>query len=148
MRSNLLFLAAGIIGLSLAGLLTLPGQAGDSHRSRSDEKELKTARPKTVNPPPAQDSYYPPIEPFRNLYFFPDAAPNVPPVDKLKDVTLQDNYFSPSLLYVTRGTTVRWTNRGSHHHTITSKWIWESGELNTGDAFVLKFSRLGTYSYR
>jgi plastocyanin len=43
---------------------------------------------------------------------------------------------------------VRWTNRGNHRHTVTSNTgVWDSGELNRGDAYSLTFLRPGTYYY-
>jgi plastocyanin len=43
--------------------------------------------------------------------------------------------------------TVRFTNRGRHHHTTTAPWLWESGELKRGESFSLTFSRTGRYYY-
>jgi hypothetical protein len=90
---------------------------------------------------------YPPIAPYRELYYFPHAAPLKPPPEKVRDITLYDNVYSPSILYVSSGMTVRWTNRGKHHHTITSDWRWESGELKPGESFSLTFTQKGTYHY-
>jgi plastocyanin len=148
MRTTFLSLMVGTIGLSLAGLLAAPGRASDNHGSPTSKPELRTdARRGVVNPPGREDLTYPPVEPYRQLYYFPDPAPARPPSDKLRDVSVSDIMYSPSILYVSPGTTVRWTNRGTHHHTITSDWLWESGELKPGQSFVLKFMRKGTYYY-
>src|SRR5512138_1719824 len=32
-----------------------------------------------------------------------------------------DNYFEPKTICVPPGTTVRWVNYGTHHHTVTSR---------------------------
>jgi plastocyanin len=147
MRINLLSLVVGTIGLSLAGLLALSGHAGDYDGSRSDGSSMATYPRQRNNSASRQRPEYPPTEPYRELYFFPHAAPLRPTADKVRDVTVSDTMYSPSILYVTSGTTVRWTNQGTHHHTITSNWRWESGELKKGETFSLLFTRKGTYHY-
>jgi plastocyanin len=64
-----------------------------------------------------------------------------------RDVRLYDNYFSPSLLYVPSGTTVRWTNHGKHHHTVTAFGLLDSGEVEPGGSFSAHFVYPGTYDY-
>src|SRR5438046_9883257 len=65
-----------------------------------------------------------------------------------KDVRIYDKYYSPSLLYVPSGTTVRWTNQGQHNHTVTSnKGSWDSGEIAPGAQYSITFQRPGTYGY-
>jgi plastocyanin len=113
----------------------------------SEEGELSTNPSKEGSPPVGRLSLYPPTAPYREPYFFPEAAPLRPPSDKVRDVTLYDTYYSPSLLFVSSGMTIRWKNCGKHHHTITCNWLWESGEMKTGDSFSLKFTRVGTYKY-
>jgi plastocyanin len=141
MRTNLRYLILGTVGMSVVALLTVSGHAGDYYGYGSDTRGMRTYPRRSRAPE------YPPIEPYRQLYFFPHAAPSRPAPDKLREVTLYDNYYSPSILYVTSGTTVRWTNQGTHHHTVTCNWRWESGELMPGDSFSLQFSRVGTYDY-
>jgi plastocyanin len=86
---------------------------------------------------------YPPTEPFRAAYFFPKGAK----AERKRDVALQDNYYSPSILYVPVNTEVRFKNEGHHTHTVTCNGVWESGELRPGESFRLTFTRTGTYYY-
>jgi hypothetical protein len=49
---------------------------------------------------------------------------------------------------VTPGTTVRWTNLGTHNHTVTSNQnLWDSGDFQSGASYTAKFNRPGSYSY-
>jgi plastocyanin len=147
MRFKLLCLLVGAIGFSLLGLLALPGHARDYPPSHSDQKGMATYPRKTGQPEGRLRPEFPPISPYRELYYFPHAAPTNPPSDKVRDITLYDDVYSPSIQYITSGMTVRWTNRGKHHHTVTSDWMWESGELKSGESFSLTFTRKGTYYY-
>jgi plastocyanin len=64
------------------------------------------------------------------------------------EVTLQDNSFQPGTLTVPAGTTVRWTNRGQHRHTVTSDdGQWGSRELNPQGVYSQTFAKPGTYPY-
>jgi plastocyanin len=59
-----------------------------------------------------------------------------------------DNNFEPSGLEVLPGTTVRWTNKGSHNHTITSvDGFWDSGNIPPGASYSVTFFRPGTYYF-
>jgi len=60
-----------------------------------------------------------------------------------------DNFaFSPANLVVSPGTKLIWTNEDSDPHTVTStKNIWASEALDTGDQFTRMFSKLGTFTY-
>jgi plastocyanin len=88
--------------------------------------------------PPEGDPARPPAE----------AARAQAPAPAGRDVRLYDKYYSPSLLYVAPGTTVRWVNSGSHVHTVTSgDGRWDSGDLAPGAEFRLMFPQRGTYSY-
>jgi plastocyanin len=67
---------------------------------------------------------------------------------KQAEVNLQDNSFQPRTLTVSAGTTVTWTNRGQHRHTVTSDLgLWSSGPLNSGKTYAHTFDRPGTYPY-
>jgi plastocyanin len=67
---------------------------------------------------------------------------------KQVEVNLQDHSFQPRTLTVSAGTTVTWTNRGRHRHTVTSDpGLWDSGPLNFGKAYAHTFDRPGTYPY-
>ena len=60
--------------------------------------------------------------------------------------------FEPRDLTVTAGDSVRWVNTSDTPHTATSdvtgSGSWDSGAVNPGQSFVLRFTRAGTYSYR
>jgi len=90
---------------------------------------------------------YPPTEPYRARFIFPKAPPDRPRPDQVRDVSLYDNYYSPSTHFIPSGMTVRFINRGRHHHTTTAPWVWESGELEPGQSFSLTFTRPGRYYY-
>jgi len=63
-----------------------------------------------------------------------------------RDVWLYDNYFSPPMMMVPAGTTVRWINYGYHRHSVTSR-DWDSGPLERGAEFSVTFTKPGTYQY-
>jgi plastocyanin len=64
----------------------------------------------------------------------------VPPSPPAVDAALYNNSFIPSVLYVSAGTVVRWTNRGRHPHTVTSdEGFWDSGELRPGEGYAVFF---------
>jgi len=149
MRTLMLSLAAG---LALSGLLAPVGRGDDHSAHGNKKKEENPYQPRLstyASPPvrPAQLSNQPPAEPYRSLYFFPKDPPARPADDQVRDVTLYDSYFSPRTLSIPSGMTVRWTNEGSHEHTTTADWLWESGDLRRGKSFSITFSRPGTYYY-
>jgi plastocyanin len=75
----------------------------------------------------------------------PAFAPRPAPV---VDAALYDDSFVPGTLYVAAGTVVRWTNRGGHHHTVTSDdGFWDSGELHPGEGYAVFFPVAGRYYY-
>jgi hypothetical protein len=64
------------------------------------------------------------------------------------NVAIGDNFFSPQTITVTVGTTVHWTNSGSHVHTTTSSTgLWDSGNLSSGQTFDYTFNSTGTFPY-
>jgi plastocyanin len=64
-------------------------------------------------------------------------------------ITAHDNSFRPESVTVPPGTTVRWTNAGTHKLTVTSDQnLWDSGDLEPGQSYEATFRRAGTYSYR
>jgi len=107
------------------------------------QRELTTAPGKPVQPTVQEIMIYPLLQPYRSAYFFPME----PRADQVRDIALMDNYFSPSLYYVPAGMTIRWTNKGRHHHTVTADGLWESGELAPGGSISIRFVRPGTYYY-
>src|SRR4051794_26900971 len=143
MRTLILIVA----GLALTGLLTLPGLA-DDNRSSQSHKEMPDRDKLTTSPERSADlSAQPRTERYRSTFYFPKDPPARPAEDKVRDVTLYDDYFSPSYLMVPSGMTVRFTNRGDHHHTSTADWLWESGGLRKKETVSITFSRQGGYHY-
>jgi len=142
MRSFVLSVA----GLALLGLIAPPGRADDhsAHRPSQMQYQGKLDRYPSQS---AQLEYQPPAEPYRSSYFFPKDPPARPAEDEVREVTLYDDYFTPSLLMIPSGMTVRFTNDGKHHHTTTCDWLWESGDLKRRASFSITFSRTGRYYY-
>jgi plastocyanin len=143
---TLMLSMTGAAGLALLGLVSLPGRADDrpalqSHKETSHQGKLTTSRQT------ADLVYQPPTKPYRSAFYFPKDPPARLSDDKVRDVTLYDDYFSPSYLMVPSGMTVRFTNRGDHHHTSTADWLWESGDLRKRETFSITFSRPGRYYY-
>lgn len=64
-------------------------------------------------------------------------------------VTIDNFKFGPSLLEITAGTTVTWTNRDDVPHVIVSvtKKLFASSPLDTDDKFSYTFKVAGTYEY-
>jgi plastocyanin len=66
-----------------------------------------------------------------------------------KTVTIDNFNFSPAVITVPAGTTIRWTNRDDIPHTVVSddKTTFKSKPLDTDEQFTYTFSKPGTYSY-
>jgi len=64
-----------------------------------------------------------------------------------KSVSLKDNSFSPKSLKISKGTTVKWTWRGSNPHnvTVTSGPVKFHSPTKTSGTFSKKLSKKGTY---
>jgi plastocyanin len=59
-----------------------------------------------------------------------------------------NDLFHSKYLYVPVGTTVVWTNYGTHTHTVTSNtMLFDSGDLLTGQSFSFTFNTVGDYNY-
>jgi plastocyanin len=61
-----------------------------------------------------------------------------------------DNFsFSPAIVTVPAGTTIRWTNRDDIPHTVVSDdhSTFKSKPLDTDEQFTYTFTKPGTYSY-
>lgn len=61
-----------------------------------------------------------------------------------------DNFsFSPAVITVPAGTTIRWTNRDDIPHTVVSDdhTTFKSKVLDTDEQFTYTFTKPGTYSY-
>jgi plastocyanin len=61
-----------------------------------------------------------------------------------------DNFsFSPAVITVAPGTTIRWTNRDDIPHTVVSDdhTTFKSKVIDTDEQFTYTFTKPGTYSY-
>jgi len=64
------------------------------------------------------------------------------------EVWLQGSVFNPSTLTVAVNTTVKWTNKDSYAHTVTSDVTgFDSGNLAAGAVFSHQFTTKGTFAY-
>ncbi|MGE5429904.1 MAG: plastocyanin/azurin family copper-binding protein [Syntrophomonadaceae bacterium] len=69
------------------------------------------------------------------------------------DVVMQNMAFVPASITVTAGTTVKWTNKDSFQHTVTSgtpeapDGKFDSGLISQNGTFSYKFDTKGTYNY-
>ncbi|UEG49513.1 cupredoxin domain-containing protein [Ferruginibacter lapsinanis] len=66
-----------------------------------------------------------------------------------EDVSISGSAFSPSVLTISKGTTVTWENHDAMSHTVTSDdgTSFNSGTLGTHGTFSFKFNTAGTYNY-
>ncbi|MCA1683877.1 MAG: cupredoxin domain-containing protein [Actinobacteria bacterium] len=63
-------------------------------------------------------------------------------------VTANDDVFEPKAITIRPGTTVTWTNRGHHPHTVTFAAVGrDSGDIPPGGSFSATFPHVGTYTY-
>ena len=62
------------------------------------------------------------------------------------EVVIEDFRFEPTILNVTPGTVVKWTNRDSAAHTATSD-DFDTGRLDRGESGEIRFDRTGTFEY-
>ncbi|HEV2262002.1 MAG TPA: cupredoxin family copper-binding protein [Candidatus Rubrimentiphilum sp.] len=71
------------------------------------------------------------------------AAPATP------TVTINNFAYSPKVLTITAGTTVRFINRDTEAHTVTytGPEKFDSAGLDTGDSWTHTFTKPGTYAY-
>lgn len=64
------------------------------------------------------------------------------------EVIIQSMAFIPATLTVSVGTTVRWKNKDSMAHTVTSDTgAWDSGNIDINAVFNFPFTAAGTYHY-
>jgi plastocyanin len=64
------------------------------------------------------------------------------------EVWLQGSVFNPTTLTVAVNTTVKWTNKDSYAHTVTSDVAgFDSGNLDAGGVFTHQFTTKGTFAY-
>jgi len=134
------------VALSLASLslcLTAP------------EADGQYRRPRYQPPGPAYD-YTAPVYSYSVPVYRPTAPyavpypPNFPlaQLPNLVNAGAYDRYFTPGTMTVLPGTTVRWTNYGSHAHTVTAAdGSWDSGDLAPGATYAVTFFFPGTYTF-
>lgn len=64
------------------------------------------------------------------------------------DVTIDNFTFTPPVIHVPQGGTVRWTNRDDIPHSILCPTLnLRSHALDTGDSFTYRFTERGTFDY-
>ncbi|HET7870359.1 MAG TPA: cupredoxin domain-containing protein [Actinomycetota bacterium] len=75
-------------------------------------------------------------------------GPSVLAATSTERVKIVNFAFKPKTLTVSKGTKVKWTNRGSVNHTTTSnKGLWDSGLLAPRETFSRVFKKVGTFMY-
>jgi|GEM_PF-4312144 len=72
-----------------------------------------------------------------------------PPISNVTDeILMQNTLFVPAEKIITKGTTVKWVNKDSYAHTVTSTINkFDSGNLDEGQTFQFLFDSVGTYDY-
>jgi len=64
------------------------------------------------------------------------------------EVWMQGMAFNPLTITVPVGTTVKWTNKDSFTHNVTSATaVFSSGAMGGGATFSFQFTTAGTYPY-
>ncbi|MGI8632832.1 MAG: cupredoxin domain-containing protein [Solirubrobacterales bacterium] len=65
------------------------------------------------------------------------------------EIDIADFEFKPPEVTVEAGTKVTWTNKDSANHTATAddKTVFDTGNLNQGDAKSATLDKAGTYGY-
>jgi plastocyanin len=64
------------------------------------------------------------------------------------EIAILDNYFYPAVASVARGSKVRWTNYGTHTHSVADyAGSWKSGDLAKGESYTLTVTRPLNYYY-
>ncbi|HKZ86738.1 MAG TPA: choice-of-anchor Q domain-containing protein [Anaerolineae bacterium] len=65
----------------------------------------------------------------------------------VSDVSVVDFAFVPSVITITTGSSVRWTNNGGSHTSTSDIGLWDSGLLAAGGMFTWTFDTPGSYAY-
>jgi plastocyanin len=72
-----------------------------------------------------------------------------PPRARSGHVAITGFAFTPPRIEVTRGTRVTWRNDDPTAHTVTSDGdVFDSGTLDAGATYAIRFERAGVYPYR
>jgi plastocyanin len=71
------------------------------------------------------------------------------PAQSLHGVEIQEGAFAPDHLEVRVGDVVGWLNRSERPHSVTSDdGSFDTGALDPGEGFEIRFEAAGTYGYR
>jgi plastocyanin len=64
-------------------------------------------------------------------------------------VNITSTGFSPQVVAVNAGDTVKWVNKDTGNHTVMSSAsaLWNSGNIPPGTSYARKFSAVGSYTY-
>ena len=63
-------------------------------------------------------------------------------------VDIVDNDYQPGSVTIKAGDTITWTQSGDEPHTVTADdGSFDSGEMEKGETFSMRFDSPGTYSY-
>ena len=148
-----------IIGLVIAGIVVVGGIVGaayfsqpqsgntDSSSSSSSQSNEDGEFVKTTELSDSEAPKYLTAEDGTNIRGQADATGQ-----KEVAVEMADFFYSPSVLTVSKGTTVTWTNTGGIGHTVTSEedssnQVLESKLLQQGDSYSYTFDETGTFNY-
>jgi plastocyanin len=140
---------AAMAAAAVAGSLALAACSGPaSALTPASGGRLPGLTGATAAPPPASIPSPPPMSGMAGM---PSASPAgaaaAAPV-ATNTVTIQNFAFSPEVVTVKAGTTVRWTNRDTDDHTVTSDTsAFGSAALATGASYAHTFTTPGTYKY-
>ncbi len=68
--------------------------------------------------------------------------------EKGDKISIKEMKFSPATISVKLGTTVTWTNKDDHDHTVVANdESFKSGNLSHGETFEHKFEKKGKFKY-
>jgi plastocyanin len=63
-------------------------------------------------------------------------------------VKILDSGYSPKRVEIGQGTAVKWVNKGTETHTVTSNTgLFDSGDIAPGDTFRKRFRQTGVFKY-
>lgn len=69
------------------------------------------------------------------------------------EIWMQNVAFVPSTLTISKGTTIKWTNKDSFNHTASSgtpsspNSLFDSGNMGKDQTFSFKFDSVGTFHF-
>lgn len=66
----------------------------------------------------------------------------------LNEVWIKGSEFGPSVITISAGTTITWTNKDAVTHTVTSdNGLFDSGSITGNSTYSRQFQSAGTYPY-